>query len=113
SYNSKIDFDINKVNNADESNPMYIIKYAHARATQLLEKSAFNENPIASEITDEFAQKLVNELKEYPDLIATMAKTYKVNLLPPYLLKLAGAFNSFYSNTKILGSQNEESLIAL
>lgn len=113
SYNSKIDFDINKVNNADESNPMYIIKYAHARATQLLEKSAFNENPIASEITDEFAQKLVNELKEYPDLIAIMAKTYKVNLLPPYLLKLAGAFNSFYSNTKILGSQNEESLIAL
>ena len=42
-----------------------------------------------------------------------MAKSYKVNLLPPYLLKLAGAFNSFYSNTKVIGSENEESLVAL
>ena len=51
---------------------------------------------------------------EYPELIKTMAKTYKVNLLPPYLLKLAGTFNSFYSNSeKIIGSKNEESLIAL
>ncbi|TPR54662.1 arginine--tRNA ligase [Metamycoplasma neophronis] len=112
SYNSKIDFDINKVNSADESNPMYIIKYAHARCVQLLEKANI-ANPVAKEIEDEYAQKLVAELKEYPDLIATMAKTYKVNLLPPYLLKLAGAFNSFYSNTKILGSKNEQDYIAL
>ncbi len=112
SYNSKIDFDINKVNRADESNPMFIIKYAHARCVQLLEKANI-ENPVAKEFKDEYAQKLVAELKEYPDLIATMAKTHKVNLLPPYLLKLAGSFNSFYSNTKVIGSENEEDYIAL
>ena len=28
-------------------------------------------------------------------------------------MKLAGAFNSFYSNTKVIGSENEESLVAL
>lgn len=112
SYNSKIDFDIAKVNKPDETNPMYIIKYAHARCVQLLEKSA-NKNPIAKTLDNEYAQKLVNELKEYPDLIATMAKNYKVNLLPPFLVKLAGAFNSFYSNTKVLGSENEESYLAL
>ncbi|TPE57534.1 arginine--tRNA ligase [[Mycoplasma] falconis] len=112
SYNSKIDFDINKVTKSDESNPMFIIKYAHARCVQLLDKAGI-ENPQASTIQNEYAQKLVNELKEYPDLIATMAKTYKVNLLPPYLLKLAGAFNSFYSNCKVMGDPNEESYLAL
>ncbi|WP_438340624.1 arginine--tRNA ligase [Mycoplasma sp. 125] len=112
SYNSKIDFDIKKVTSTDESNSMYIIKYAHARCAQLLQK--FNYvNPIATNLTDEFSQKLVAQLKEYPDLISTMAKTYKVNLLPPYLLKLARAFNSFYSNVKVIGSQNEESYVAL
>lgn len=113
SYNSKIDFDIEKVNKKDETNPMFIIKYAHARCYQLLEKSSF-KNPKATNFENEYAQKLINELIEYPELIKTMAKTYKVNLLPPYLLKLAGTFNSFYSNSeKIIGSKNEESLIAL
>lgn len=113
SYNSRIDFDINKVTDNNENNPMYIIKYAHARACQLLDKVGI-KNPIASdELDNEYAQKLVAELKEYPELISTMAKTYKVNLLPPYLLKLSKAFNSFYSNTKVLGSPNEQSLAAL
>ena len=88
SYNSKIDFDIEKVNKKDETNPMFIIKYAHARCYQLLEKSSF-KNPRATNFENEYAQKLINELIEYPELIKTMAKTYKVNLLPPYLLKLA------------------------
>ncbi|AZG68401.1 arginine--tRNA ligase [Mycoplasma struthionis] len=112
SYNSKIDFDVKKVLSADESNPMYIIKYAHARCAQLLKK-VNEENLLAEEYTDEFAQKLVNDLKEYPDLIATMAKTYKVNLLAPYLLKLARSFNSFYSNTRILNTDKEKNYAAL
>ncbi|MGX9340424.1 arginine--tRNA ligase [Mycoplasma sp. 4044] len=113
SYNSKIDFDINKVNEKSESNPMYIIKYAHARANQLIKNSKYADFAKAGEYSEDSEIKLINELKEYPELIKTMAKTYKVNLLPPYLLNLAGAFNSFYSNVKIIGSENEESLIAL
>ncbi|MBU4691228.1 arginine--tRNA ligase [Mycoplasma zalophi] len=113
SYNSKIDFDISKVNEESESNAMFNIKYAYARANQLLSKSNYKDNPKAGEYTSEFEIKLVNELKKYADLIQTMAKTYKVNLLPPYLLDLSGAFNSFYSNSKILGSEDEESQIAL
>ncbi|AZZ65442.1 arginine--tRNA ligase [Metamycoplasma phocicerebrale] len=112
SYNSKIDFDIKKVTSSDETNSMYIIKYAHARCVQLLQKLSY-KNPQAKDLSDEYSQKLVAELKEYPDLISTMAKTYKVNLLPPYLLKLAGAFNSFYSNVKVIDSKNEESYAAL
>lgn len=112
SYNSKIDFDIKKVTSADETNSMYIIKYAHARCVQLLEKFDYS-NPKATNLDDEFSQKLVAELKEYPDLISTISKTYKVNLLPPYLLKLASAFNSFYSNIKVMNSENQESYVAL
>ncbi|WP_330463181.1 arginine--tRNA ligase [Metamycoplasma gateae] len=112
SYNSKIDFDIKKVTSADETNSMYIIKYAHARCVQLLEKFDYT-NPKATNLDDEFSQKLVAELKEYPDLISTISKTYKVNLLPPYLLKLASAFNSFYSNIKVMNSENQESYVAL
>ncbi|AWX69344.1 arginine--tRNA ligase [[Mycoplasma] anseris] len=112
SYNSKIDFDVKKVTEANETNPMYIIKYAHARCAQLLDKANIKD-PKATKFDDEYSLKLINDLKEYPDLIKTMAKNYKVNLLPPYLLKLAGSFNSFYSNTKVLGNENEESYVAL
>ncbi|WP_238543476.1 arginine--tRNA ligase [Metamycoplasma alkalescens] len=112
SYNSRIDFDIKKVTSTDETNSLYIIKYAHARCAQLLEKFAY-KNPQATEFSDTFSQKLIAELKEYPDLIASMGKNYKVNLLPPYLLKLAGTFNSFYSNIKVANSANEESYVAL
>ncbi|RMA79035.1 arginyl-tRNA synthetase [Metamycoplasma subdolum] len=112
SYNSKIDFDISKVSSADESNPLFLIKYAHARCVQLLEKSKF-KNPKAKKFENQFAIKLVSELAEYPDLIKSMAKTYKVNLLPPYMLKVAGALNAFYSNSKIIGDENEESYVAL
>ncbi|WP_111518663.1 arginine--tRNA ligase [Metamycoplasma auris] len=112
SYNSRIDFDIKKVTGTDESNSLYIIKYAHARCVQLLEKFNYVD-PQATEFSDQFSQKLIAELKEYPDLIATMAKSYKVNLLPPYLLKLAGTLNSFYSNIKVTGSENEKSYVAL
>ncbi|AWX42961.1 Arginyl-tRNA synthetase [Metamycoplasma cloacale] len=112
SYNSKIDFDVKKVTEANETNPMFIIKYAHARCAQMLDKAGYSSVK-AKSLDDEYAQKLVNELKEYPELIQTMAKTYKVNLLPQYLLKLAGTFNSFYSNVKVLGTEHEESYIAL
>ncbi len=112
SYNSKIDFDIAKVTKSDETNPMFIIKYAYARCYQLLEKANVKKFE-ATNLDNEYAQKLVNELTEYPELIQTITKTYKVNLLPPYLLKLANTFNSFYSNVKVLGDKNEQSYLAL
>ncbi|QJG66902.1 arginine--tRNA ligase [Mycoplasma phocoenae] len=113
SYNSKIDFDINKVTEESEANAMFNIKYAYARASQLINKSSFGENAKANEYVDEIAIKLINELKKFPDLINTMATSYKVNLLPPYLQEITGLFNSFYSNSKIIGSELEERYIAL
>lgn len=77
SYNSKIDFDIAKVTKSDETNPLFIIKYAYARCYQLLEKANVKKFE-ATNLDNEYAQKLVNELIEYPELIQTITKTIKL-----------------------------------
>lgn len=52
-------------------------------------------------------------MKEFNEIIATITKNYKINLLNQYLLNLAKTFNSFYSNSKIIGNPNEKNLLAL
>ncbi|VEU65918.1 Arginyl-tRNA synthetase [Mesomycoplasma conjunctivae] len=112
SENSIIEFDIEKVNQINEQNPLFIIQYAYARSYQLLEKIQYNFNNISSFNTP-FEIKLINELKEFEVIIAKISHNYKINLLNKYLLDLANSFNSFYSNVKILDSPRKDSLMAI
>ncbi|WP_436358732.1 arginine--tRNA ligase [Mycoplasma sp. 480] len=110
--NSGLDFDVELALESSQKNPVFMIQYAYARANQLISK-ANNKEVLASSFNNENEIKLVNTLKDFPDLIKKISSNYKIHLLPEYLIKLAKDFNSFYSNSKILNSDNEESLLAL
>ncbi|TNK93198.1 arginine--tRNA ligase, partial [Mycoplasmopsis pullorum] len=58
-------------------------------------------------------RKLLVALDQFPDVIKTVASTYKIQLLTSYLMNLANLFNSFYSNNKILDSNHSQTLLAV
>ncbi|MBN4083396.1 arginine--tRNA ligase [Mycoplasma sp. CSL10137] len=104
--NNKFDFDIDFSNSSNNSNPVYIVQYAHSRTVSLL------NNLIVPSLNAEFklsykAKKIVLAIDEFPSLIKTIVETSKVNLMSQYLLNLAKLFNSFYSETKLKGHENE------
>ncbi|UVD81610.1 arginine--tRNA ligase [Mycoplasma iguanae] len=113
SENSGIDFDLNLIAQNNTNNPVYLLQYTHARAVQLLNKSQKTTFK-AESFKNEYAIKLINNLKTFPNLLGNIEKTYKTHLLPQYLIKLAKDFNAFYSNSdKIIGSEDEENLLAI
>lgn len=110
--NTKFDFDIDNANKKDMNNPVYSIQYAHSRATTLLNKNS--EIKIDQKNNyDSKTKKLVLALDAFPNLIKTIVQTKKIQLLANYLINLANLFNSFYSNTKILNTKDEKSLLAV
>ena len=107
---SGFDFDITKVNEKSNDNPVFTVQYTHARANQLISKSTVEA------IAGNYEQKqieLINLLNKFPSLIDGISKNHKVHYLPQYLIQVSREFNSIYSTTKIIGSENEGSLIAL
>ncbi|MXR12007.1 arginine--tRNA ligase [Mycoplasma flocculare] len=112
SYNSVVEFDVELANRITERNPLFLIQYAHARGSKLLQnKTLINEENLI--FNNERETILISKLKQFEEIIVKIAKNYKINLLNKYLLELANLFNSFYSNSKIIGNKNENSLLCL
>lgn len=111
SENSGIDFDLDLTLEQNSANPVFSIQYAHARATKLINK--YEGDFQATTFSQEYEFKLINTLKEFPDVIKGISNSYKVHILPQYLIRLSRDFNSFYSNCRIIGNINENSLFAL
>lgn len=109
--NTKFDFDIDKANQKDINNPVFGVQYAHSRACSLIKKYVPNSTEAINDDFDEKTKKLIIQLDILPDVLRSVVQTKKVQLLSSYVMNLANAFNSFYSNTKILGSESEASLM--
>lgn len=103
-------FDINLATSKTSDNPVFTVQYTHARANQLIEKSTVESK--AGEYGDK-EKEIINHLNKFPEIIERISTTHKVHLLPQYLVELVQQFNSWYSNTKAIGHENEASLIAL
>ncbi|WP_033161242.1 arginine--tRNA ligase [[Mycoplasma] collis] len=112
SENSTLDFNIDLAVEQNNKNPVYLIQYSYARICQLFKKNNINVFDNLN-YEHELEIKLINILKEFPELIDKISKNYKVNLLPEYLITLARNFNSLYENIKFIGNKNEMSLLAL
>lgn len=112
SPNSQIDFDLDLASMKTNDNPVFIIQYAFARTQQLMKKSEIKSYNKFKYI-EQNEKELIGILEQFPTLLKQISENNKVHLLPQYLINLAKEFNSFYSNNKIIGSQNEEELLSL
>lgn len=110
SPNSQFIFDLNKASEKSSDNPVYTVQYTHARINQLIKKSN------AKVQTDNYVEKetkIINILNDFPELITNISINHKVHTLTQYILELVREFNSWYSNSKIIGSEREASQITL
>ena len=104
--NTPFDFDIELAADKTDKNPVYYIKYAHARICSILAKGG--EQSVESRAVDwnllqnpkEIA--LYKELVKFPESIAQASADFQIQAIPHFAYKVAVLFNDFYENCPIL-----------
>ena len=123
SSNQTIDFDIEKVKEQNNTNPVYYVQYAHARICSILRRAAgvsaeeaaemgmdavaakaLGENYDLSLLTDPTELALSRKLSEFPDLIASCARDRAPFRITHFCEELASTYHSFYHDCQVLPS---------
>lgn len=113
SVTSHLDFDMDLAKKQSEDNPVFYVQYAYARICNIF-KQAENKNiNVKYKLfkndwgLKEQEIKLLKKLLDYPVMIQDAGENNQPNLLPNYLLELAGIFHQFYTECRVL---NEEEI---
>ncbi len=113
-YNSRIKnvvFDLEKMLNFDGETGPYV-QYTHARACSILRKAQINDSDIDFDIdfgllTDDASIDVCRLLEEYPSKLIDSAQKYEPYIVTRYVVDLCQAFNKFYHDNSILGSDGD------
>jgi arginyl-tRNA synthetase len=113
--NSHLDFDLDLAREQSNENPVYYVKYAHARICSVLRKSedagwtglAPAVEPLAS--LEESAERgLIRELIRLPEVIAGAAASREPHRLTAYAHDVSGLYHQFYHQCVILGDDRDK-----
>lgn len=127
--NTPFDFDIQLAKDTSEKNPVYYIKYAHARICSILAKSQMDDRPTDKQTTDEShegsklelalgevdfsllnnekEQALYKEVVKFPELVQEIHDDFQMQALPHFAYKIAGLFHDFYQSCQVLTEDKE------
>jgi len=107
--NSHLDFDLDLAKEQSNENPVFYVKYAHARVCSLLRKAdeaGFDPGPITAEslaqLTEPAAWNLVRELIRLPQVIVSAAEAREPHRLTGYIHEIAGLYHQFWHQCHIL-----------
>ncbi len=109
---SPLDFDLEVAKAQSNDNPVFYVQYAHARLCSVFEVAAergieFDWKSITGETLDLLSlpkeYDLLKLLGEYPEVLATCARTLEPHYIPYYLHELVSLFHSYYHDNRILG----------
>lgn len=92
------------------------IQYAHARACKLLEKSEKDVSSltVSDEWTpDETEKDLIRQIAKFPQVVEDCANKQRVHNITQYAQDLAGAFNKFYKEEQVIGSDVEDTRLII
>lgn len=108
SIDSHLDFDLNLAKEKSDKNPVYYIQYSNARIASILRQIkeaniSINQNPNLSLLTSDIEIDLIKKLGEYEEEIKSAALERAPHRMARYAQDLAGLFNSFYNQCRILG----------
>ncbi|MCK9996214.1 MAG: arginine--tRNA ligase [Candidatus Krumholzibacteria bacterium] len=101
--NSHLDFDLDLAKAQSNENPVFKVKYAHARICKLIHRAA-EEGIEIGDVTDESLGRLpdevewnlVGELIRLPQVIVSAANAREPHRLTGYVFDVASLFNQFY-----------------
>ncbi len=82
------------------------LQYALVRARSILERATNNQQPTANSNPEElyFLERVI---LHFPEVATRAARELAPNLLVTYLTELAGEWNSFYAQERIIGGDHE------
>jgi len=107
--NSHLDFDLDLAKEQSNENPVYYVKYAHARICSVLRKAVVEGLDVKApdaeglKILDEETEgNLARELIRLPRVIAAAARTREPHRLTSYVTDVAGLYHQFYHQCKII-----------
>jgi arginyl-tRNA synthetase len=95
-------FDLDMALDESDKNPVYKVKYAHARMHSIFGRAgvdmaeATGEGVDVSLLDHELERELIKQLAEFPDRVERAAAARAPHLLCDYLEQTAGAVNSWY-----------------
>ncbi len=108
--NSHLDFDLDLARAQSNDNPVYYVKYAHARICSVLRNAeaagvVVPEPDVAGllRLSEPSEWNLVRELVRLPQVLVSGAQAREPHRLTGYLTELAGLYHQFYHQCKILG----------
>ena len=111
---SQLIFDIDLARSQSNDNPVYYIRYAHARVCSLQRQlgerglgwNRDNGLEQLALLTSNYEQLLMVELSRYPEMLDAAAQNLEPHMLAQYLRDLAGAFHAYYNGEAILVSDD-------
>lgn len=78
------------------------LQYSFTRAISVLEKAKYEKIKPLLKISPEKVSLLEKLMMQFPEIVAKSATEFQPHYLATYLTQLAGAFNSFYGENKIV-----------
>jgi len=109
---SHLDFDMDLARKESDENPVFYVKYAHARISGVLRKAAEAglgnvEAPDLGLLTEPAALGLVKVLLRFPGVVASAAREREPHRLTGYLREAAQAFHLFYHHCRVVGEDRD------
>ncbi|MBU1002810.1 MAG: arginine--tRNA ligase [Proteobacteria bacterium] len=116
---SQLDFDLELVKQKSMDNPVYYVQYAHARIQSVMRKATERGIDAVSVDTGLLAaldtpedKRLLKIMEQFPDAVASSARTLSPHHVSYYLMELAGSLHSYYHSNQILGAENQNQMRA-
>lgn len=103
--NTHMEFDMELAKEQSEKNPVYYVKYAHARIASISERVdglAADGRTLTDILEYDSAQALAKKLIAFPELIEDIAHEYNAHALTTYAHQLAQTFSSFYHEVRVI-----------
>ena len=107
---SHLDFDMDLARKETDENPVFYVKYAHARISGILRKAAEEGAPPAQGadlglLVEEQELELMKALLAMPSVVAGAAEAREPHRVTTYLREVAQAFHLFYHHCRVVGPE--------
>lgn len=117
SFNTHMDFDLDLAKERSDKNPVFYVKYAHARMHGILANFTSqkpDKKPDHNLLTAEAELDLIDKISELPGLIEFIASAdnYPVHLLSAYAIEISKKFHHFYDKCRVIDEEKPELTLA-
>jgi arginyl-tRNA synthetase len=109
---SHLDFDLDLAKQESDENPVFYVKYAHARVSGILRKAREEGAPSPEGarlelITEPQELDLIKVLLQMPTVVAGAAEAREPHRITNYLREVAQTFHLFYHHCRVMGPDAE------